>query len=433
MGRKKVENTPDKDYSNITIDDDFFKDLSKGTDFVMADEGSLMSARMKVPTPLLVINCIWGGGIPLGIMGEVSGPPASGKSTFAYQCMGNYQKYISDGVSVIYDQESSMDRDRLHSLGVDVGKVLRLPSTSMESSFENMFKMLNKLKEIHKTKDTISSFQIYDTLAAGGTNKQHESINQGGGAFNAGSMMESPRIIKQNLLNVFQYIEEFPVMILFLNQVFTQGVGTYAPSVKSGGGYGLSHNIHIHIVFGNNKDVFEDGFLIGTESMVKLEKSKLSPKLTEIPCYIDATQGGKIDEVESFFRYCTNKANIIKTGSWYSIADTIDYLTNRYYMDESVEGLKNNIRKDDLRNRMKEEPDLLDLMQIRLIDFINDIYPLQKDINKEYKQTIIERCKYFKSADPKEPSLEESSNDIESNEENSDELLEDDENYTEEE
>lgn len=395
MARKKTEDTSGVDYSEVEINDEFFKDLAQDTDFVMADEGSLMNARMKVPTPLLVINCIWGGGIPLGIMGEVSGPPASGKSTFAYQCMGNYQKYIEDGVSVIYDQESSMDRDRLHSLGVNVSKVLRLPSTSMEASFENMFKMLNKLKDIHKTKSTISSFQIYDTLAAGGTRKQHDSIDNGGGAFNAGSMMEAPRIIKQNLLNVFQYIEEFPVMILFLNQVFTQGVGTYAPSVKSGGGYGLSHNIHMHIVFGNNKDVFEDGFLIGTESMVKLEKSKLSPKLTDIPCYIDATQGGKIDEVESFFRYCTNKAGIIKTGSWYSIADSIDYLMSKYNMDESVLELKTNIRKDDLRNRMRQEPDLLDLMQIRLIDFINDIYPLQKDINRDYKKKIFDRCKYF--------------------------------------
>ena len=124
----------------------FYEDLMKDTEFIRADTGSLMSARNRVSTPLYVLNCIYGGGVPLGILSEVSGSPGGGKSTFAYQCMGNYQKEYQDGVSVIYDMEASMDSERLKVLGVDPSKVLRLPATSMEDAFGSMFKILNKIK-----------------------------------------------------------------------------------------------------------------------------------------------------------------------------------------------------------------------------------------------------------------------------------------------
>lgn len=412
MAKKKAEDTVLD--SNIVIDDDFFKDLTKDTEFVLAKDGSLMTARKKIPTPLLVINCIWGGGLPLGTMVEVSGPPASGKSTFAYQTMGEYQNNYLEGISAIYDQESSMDSDRLGTLGVDVNKVLRLPSTSMENSFSNMFKILNKLEKLIQVKPNISSCQIYDTLAAGGTNKQHDSINSGGGAFNAGSMMEAPRIIKQNLSNVFPYIEKVPVTIMFLNQVFTQGVGGYAPHTSAGGGYGLSHNIHAHIVFSQNKDVYENDFLVGTESQIKLEKSKLSPKFINIPCYIDAKSGGRIDEVESFIKYLTKSGvDIISTGSWYNINNCVDYMIEKYPMlkdNSEVLDLKGNIRKNDLINKIKGNKDLLNFLQIRLIDFINEIYPMQADVNLEYKNKIMSECKYFNA---NEVNLNESTKEVE--------------------
>ena len=105
------------------ISEDLFIELMSDTEFVPAATGSLMHSRKKVTTPLYVINCLYGGGLPLGILSEISGGPGSGKSTFLYQCMGNYQKeYPTDSVSVIYDMETSMDDDRLRILGVDTSK-----------------------------------------------------------------------------------------------------------------------------------------------------------------------------------------------------------------------------------------------------------------------------------------------------------------------
>lgn len=396
----------------LKIDNEFFDELIKDTNFVKADTGSLMNSRMKVTTPLYVINCIYGGGVPLGIISEISGPPASGKSTFSYQCMGNYQREYPDGVAVIYDMESSMDNSRLKALGVNTDKLLRLPATTLEEAFSSMFKMFTKLEKLIEKYPNISSFQIYDTISAGGTNKQHQATEGGNSAFGVGSMMESPRIIKQNLMNVFPYLEKFPVFIGLINQVFMQGIGGYAPKAASGGGFGLKHACHSHIQFGSNTDVYEKGFLIGTESKVKLEKSKLSPKFVDIPCYIDVTRGGRIDEIDSFVRYLTNpNVNIVQIGSWYNIKETVKIMTERYPVletkSEIQEFANKNIRKNDFYKLCHDNKDLLNFLQIRLIDFIDDMYPMQRDINDEYQKKLISECKYFDKPLSEESNTEE--------------------------
>lgn len=222
----------------MQFDNEFFEDIIKDTNFVIAKQGSLMNSRTKILTPLTVVNCVYGGGIPLGVIGEVSGPPGSGKSTFSYQCMANYQVQCPEGVPVIYDMESSMDDSRLEILGVDTNKLLRLPATTMEEAFGSMFAILSKIANKYEEYPDISSFQIYDTISTGGTNKQHDAAEKGNSVMNAGGMQEQARILKQNLSNIFPYLERFPVFLGLLNQVFTQ-MGTYTSSVSSGGGFGI--------------------------------------------------------------------------------------------------------------------------------------------------------------------------------------------------
>lgn len=378
------------------LNNEFFEDLIKDTDFVIAKSGSLMNSRSKVTTPVLAINCIYGGGLPLGTISEISGNPGGGKSTFSYQCMANFQKEYPNGVPVVYDMESSMDDIRLRVLGVDTNKVLRQPATTLDSAFASMFTILNKLIKLNET-ESVPSLQIFDTISAAGTEKQHQNTAEGKSAFGAGSMMEAPRVIKQNLMNLFPYLEKMELGIMLLNQVFTQ-MSQFSSKLASGGGMGLKHAAHSHITFGASKDIYENGFLVGTQSMIKLEKSKLSPKIVEIPCYIDAREGGKIDEIDSFLRYITaSNIGIVKTGAWYNFKDTISEMINRYpELDTTkLNSLKINYRKDDFYSLVHEEPDLLKLLMIALIDFINNIYPAQSAINSDYKYQLVSECSYF--------------------------------------
>ena len=132
--------------------------------------------------------------------------------------------------------------------------------------------------------------------------------------------------------------------------------------------------------------------------MVKLGKSKLSPKMIDIPCYIDATMGGRIDEVVSFFQYISSTSiSLIKPGAWYSMKDTLDNMARKYPVlaTKEVESLTKNMRKNEIIEEMKSNPDLCLLLQVALIDYINGWYPMQEKINSEYKNELMLKCRYF--------------------------------------
>lgn len=383
---------------------EFFDELIKGTDFVKCDEGSLMNNRPKVLTPLHVLNCITGGGLPLAIQEEVSGVPASGKSTFCYSMLGTFQKQYGDnGVGVILDLEGSTDDTRLKQLGIDSSKVLRLPAVSIESAFENMFKMFKKLIDMkEKTGKDIKLFIIFDSLSAGGIQAQHDSIENGGTAMTFGSgMMALPRILKQNMANVTPFLEKIDASVHYINQVFMQGIGTYAPKTGSGGGFGKDHMMDLKLEFGVAKnDVVKEGstdYIVGSYSNLKMTKSKLGPKFSNIPCYVDVRNGGTIDEVKSLFMYLQNN-DYIKTGAWQKFDDIIDFVEERFdgkVNKEQLDNLRGNNRANDLLNTMREDVDLVDLMQVFLIEKICDIYPAHSLVTNDFRQELINRCNYF--------------------------------------
>lgn len=385
------------------IDNDFMKYLIDDTDMTMVEEGSLMNtnSRPKAKSPLWVVNCILGGGIPLTLQTEFSGVPASGKTTSAYQMLANYLNQYENGIGMVIDTEGSVDIERLKSFGVDTRRVIRLPAKSIEDAFGSMFETFTKLRKAREERNPdISVMVVFDSVSSGGTNKQHDAAESGNSVLNAGSMMELPRILKQNTANVFPYIEQLPILVVYINQVSTTGIGSYVTRVESVGGYGFKHNMQFSLVWGTPKDCYENGFIVGTECDVMMKKSKISPKFIEIPCFINSRNGGKIDEAASFMKYL-QKGNVglIKTGSWYNMNDTMDKLIEKYsdIIDkEAVEKYKGNIRRLDLENKIRDDKQLQLLLQIALIDFIDDIYPLQRNINGEYQKKLINDCEFFR-------------------------------------
>lgn len=380
---------------------DIYAELIKKTNFTIASEGSLMHSRSKVKTPSAVLNCLYGGGIPLGIMCEVSGVSTAGKSTFLYQCMANFQKDYPNGVCAVMDMETSFDINRLEALGVNTKKVLRLGATNIEDAFANLFNLLNRVEELAKTHQGVVVFVIYDSITSGGTESEQQAASEGKSAFGAGTMREDTRALKHNLNVLMRYFELFPFFIGFINQVMVKPT-TFGPAkVESGGGNALKHLSHTHIVFNNPKDEYDGNFILGTSSKMELHKSKLSPKMINIPCYIDVTKGGLIDEVESFTRYLTDpKVALIVADKWYTFSDYLksDMLL-KYPVLAKNEELKTilgkSYRKEPMYDLISNNEDLFYLLQIALIDFIDRVYTAQRAVNADYQKELMSECKYF--------------------------------------
>ena len=196
-------------------------------------------------------------------------------------------------------------------------------------------------------------------------------------------------------------MEKFPVFLALINQVYTHTDRYGNSSVKAGGAMGLKHFDHCHIEFGSPKDEEDGDFIIGTSSTVQLKKSKLSPKITNIQCYIDVTQVGLIDEEKSFAKYLCNKSvGFVDVGTWSCFSDKLKMqLANNYpQLKDNAEFLAliaKKFRQDDLGDILRDNLNFYLLMRIALIDFLDNIYPAQREVNSEYQEQLIKRCEYL--------------------------------------
>lgn len=140
--------------------------LAAGTEFKIGSQVNVLTTRGKVKTPVEVLNCLLGGGVPFGTVLQAYGPPKSSKSTWLYQMMGMFQHEYPNGIAVVVDTEASGDTERLEFLGVDTNRLLRLPATSIETGFLSLLKMLENKTKNEALKDT-PVFVIWDSISKG--------------------------------------------------------------------------------------------------------------------------------------------------------------------------------------------------------------------------------------------------------------------------
>lgn len=160
MARKKKEEVPVNSGNLIS-------DLVEGTDFKFISKDDLgkgsLSDKPKVTTPLIALNDFLGGGLPLGAIIEVFGKNASGKSSFMYETLGNFQKEYPEGVAFIIDYEASTDDSRLKQLGVNTSKAPRMGAATLEEGFEQIVKILKKMTNDDRYKG-FPVFIVWDEL-----------------------------------------------------------------------------------------------------------------------------------------------------------------------------------------------------------------------------------------------------------------------------
>lgn len=164
---------------------ELISDLISGSSFkFIGQEGEKgkgsLTDKPKVETPLIALDCLLGGGLPLGAILEVFGPNASGKSSFMYETLGNFQRQYPDGVAFIIDTETSTDDSRLRQLGVDPMRAPRMGAATLEDGFEQINKIIRKMIDDER----YTGFPVmilWDTIASAPTRAQVKSGEMYGG------------------------------------------------------------------------------------------------------------------------------------------------------------------------------------------------------------------------------------------------------------
>lgn len=374
MARKRVEEEQ-KEFTNI------FDALIDNTGFQISKEAKVLTERAKVRTPLEGVNCLLGGGIPFGVVCHSYGKAKGGKSTLAYQTMVEFTKQYPEGICIIVDMESSADGNRLQFFGLDTSKVLRLPASSIESGFLSVFKLLdNKMKKPELQK--VPLFIIWDTISKGMA--QDNSTNS---RMNA---MDRARIIKNYISDLTSRLEKQDSILWLLNQVVTR-VDAYGNAKEDfGAGESLKHDVQLNFHITDAKaDVVDKGFLIKRKSTVDIVKSKVSPEVGNYSMVFDMSQGGRIDEVESFLDYLFKLGFIDASGGWYKLNSAVDAL-DKYDKEigDVLESYNKSYRWSELLQTFKEDTLIVNIYRYHLCHYISELYKLQAELIKPYMEEL---------------------------------------------
>ena len=253
-------------------------------------------------------------GIPVGKVSEIAGLEATGKSFMAAKIAANAQKM---GIDVVYfDSESALDPAFLERADCDLERLLYVQAESVEFVLETIEELLatgNKW------------LFIWDSLAL------TPSISDIEGDFNPqSSMAVKPRILAKGMSKLIVPIADANATLLVLNQLKTNlGARTPAqamttPYVTPGGKtLPYSYSLRIWLTARKAKPSFivdDNGFRVGSEVKVKLEKSRFGT--AGRTCNFKILWGDDavgVQDEESWFDAIQISERLEQSGAWFSL------------------------------------------------------------------------------------------------------------------
>ena len=252
-------------------------------------------------------------GIPVGKISEIAGLEATGKSFLAAQVAANAQKM---GIDVVYfDSESAIDPSFLERAGCSLDSLMYVQAESVEFVLETIEELLGT--------DNKWLF-IWDSLAL------TPSISDVEGDFNPlSSMAVKARILSKGMSKLTVPIANSDATFLVLNQLKTNITRSpteamTTPYVTPGGkAMHYAYSLRIWLTGRKAKASFindENGFRIGSEVKVKLEKSRFGT--AGRTCNFKILWGDEdigVQDEESWFDAIQISDRLKSSGAWYSL------------------------------------------------------------------------------------------------------------------
>ena len=292
------------------------------------------------------------GGIPRGMLTELSGPEGSGKTTVAL----NTAKILAkEGKKTLYiDVENLLNTEIMRAvLGEDakVENIVILTPNSAEDAF-TMAEMGIESEEF----DLI----VIDSVGAMASKKEKDV------PFDKDTMGQLPKIVARFVKRNSYDIRVKDVAVLILNQI-RDNVGSYHGGYKTPGGHQLAHQAAVRISLTKGEDLKRGDEKVGILTKFVIKKNKLSAPFRSFTIPIIFGQG--IDYLSDLLDFAKLLGVIQGKGSYYKLdeltlgqgkAATREFLiSSPETLDKIVQMCYNMVNKmepiTDLLNDMEEE------------------------------------------------------------------------------
>ncbi len=272
------------------------------------------------------------GGVPRGRIVEWFGEESSGKTTLALHYVAKEQ--ARGGICAYIDVEHALNPDYMHNLGVDVDNLVVSQPESMEDALE----ILEALVE-----SKLVTLIVLDSVAALSPKAELEGDS---GDSNMGLVA---RLMGQAMRKLRGKCSVNGIPIIFINQTRTSLGQMYGDPVVTPGGKALkffsSLRVRISKVGGDAGKIKQGNDIIGHRIKLAVTKNKFGPpaKTTEV----NLIYGVGIDTVSDLIEYAIKVGVIEQKGASFS-----------------MNGEKLAFGKENLIDRIKSEPQLLDKIRV---------------------------------------------------------------------
>jgi len=318
------------------------KQFGKGSIMRMGDKGVIPDIA-SVSTGSLGLDIALGiGGLPRGRVVEIYGPESSGKTTLTLHVIAEIQKL--GGTAAFVDAEHALDPQYAQKLGVDVDNLL----VSQPDTGEQALEITDSL-----VRSGAVDIVVVDSVAALTPKAEIE------GDMGDSHMGLQARLMSQALRKLTGNIKRTNTLVIFINQIRMKiGVMFGNPETTTGGN-ALKFYASVRLDIRRIGSIKKGDEILGNETRVKVVKNKVAPPFKQVE--FDILYGEGISRQGEVIDLGVKEKLIDKAGAWYS-----------------YQGQKIGQGKDNVRQFLKDNPDIYETLQAQIKE---RLLPVKADQN----------------------------------------------------
>lgn len=293
----------------------------------LSNDEALPNIRGRVSTRSLALDQVlrgdqepeeWIGGIPMGRVTEIFGPPFIGKSTLLDHCFASVQKM--GGVAVLADTEVSRDRHYTERLGVDLGSLQYIEFERGQSFIENVIRAAYHTIDWWAAHYPAMPVLIgWDALGGTGTQDEWAKGMQADSNTKPGAAAKAMHTATRQLAPRLGGTHIAFVILNHEYEVINTTPGRFGKKRETYGGSGVRHagSVRIQLYSGGTQIKLSDGRVIGREVVAKLVKNRLGDN--NVQATVPIINGCGCDNVYTLYHDLKRKGICVVNGSWAQI------------------------------------------------------------------------------------------------------------------
>ena len=283
------------------------------------------------------------GGLPVGRIAEITGLEQSGKSLLSAHLLAETQK--KNGVAVLIDTETAVNREFLEAIGVDISKLLYVSVDTVEGIFEACETIIEKVRTGDKNRLVTI---VVDSVAAASTKKELEADYD-----KDGYATDKAIIISKAMRKITNMIGRQNICLVFTNQLRQKmNAMAFSDPWTTSGGKALAFHASVRFRLKSMGQLKVGDRIVGIKVRAQVIKNRLGPPLRHADFSIFFDRG--IDNYGSWLGVMKDNKLVKQAGAWYEYIDTDSGEVIKFQSKDFAEILKNEELKDQIYRKICE-------------------------------------------------------------------------------